>query len=469
MHRTTKETYSLRVHWLLPFLLLPSVAAAPAWAYALYLSASRNTAALPIAMLALVGLNGLLIRQLVRSQPVFGRLIRIGFLFKALAVACFMIVLLAVYRGGDALLYHLKATILADHFWEFGQLPDLFSEGGTDFVNRLTGTIYIVLGKSFASGMLLFGCLGYWGCYFYLRTFQRMFPTRNLSVTAVMLFFFPSLVFWTASVGKDAIVLFSSGLLCYGASRLLTGGGWAGATLTALGLVGTGFARPHIALMLLLAAVVSFTFSRSSPLLSHNVTRMLGILLFIPALLLLAPLVQRYIGLEELSLGSSVDYLEHRLLVTTSGGSSFGAASFLRRLLFAPLLLIRPLPWEAHNLTSAIAAAEGILFLVVLIVFRKNFIANLLRVRRNPLLLFILLFVIEFLLIFSSIGNFGILARQRVMVFPLLFLFFSAPAETSNELESPASYPPGAQAPSSPTTEASFSSEEQASASRARA
>jgi hypothetical protein len=386
-------------------------------------------------MLVLVGLNGILVRQLARHQPSFGTLIKIGFLLKALAVACFIIVLLAVYRAGDALLYHLKAVIVADHFWEFGQFPNLLSASGTDFVNRLTGATYVLLGSSFASGMLFYGCLAYWGCYLYFRTFQHMFPTRDLSITAVMLFFFPSLVFWTASIGKDAIVLFFAGLFCYGASRLLTGSAWAGTGLMALGLVGTGLTRPHIALMFLLAALVSFTFSRSLPLLSQNVTRGLGIVVFIPALLLLAPFVQSYIGLEELSLGSSVDYLEHRLLVTTGGGSSFGAASFVRQLLFAPLLLIRPLPWEAHNLTSAIAAAEGLLFLVVLFVFRKNFLANLLRVRRNPLLLFVLLFVIEFLFVFSSIGNFGILARQRVMVFPLLFLFFSDPAEESEELD----------------------------------
>ena len=130
-----------------------------------------------------------------------------------------------------------------------------------------------------------------------------------------------------------------------------------------------------------------------------------------------------------------MDYLEQRLTATTGGGSSFGAAPFVQRLLVAPLLLIRPLPWEAHNLTTFIAAAEGLAFLAALVAFRKNLFANFRRVRRNPLLLFVLLFVIEFLLVFSSIGNFGILARQRAMVFPLLFLFFSTPAEEAERFE----------------------------------
>lgn len=422
-HTSTQQTLRLPL-----FLSLISAVAVPAWVYALYLSSSRNTAFLPASMLILIGFNALLIRQFARDNPRFDQVLKIGFLYKGLAVASFIVVLLAVYHGGDAFLYHLKATIAADHFWEFGQLPTLFSDGGTAFISKLTGVLYVALGGSFASGMLFYGCLGFWGCYLYLRAFQLMFPTRDLAATALMLFFFPSLVFWTASIGKDALVLFSAGLVFYGASRLLTGSGWIGTTVMTLGLTLTAYARPHIALMFLLAALVSFTFSQSLPLLSHNVTRLLGIILFIPAIVFLAPLVQSYIGLEEITLGSSVDYLEQRLLVTSGGGSSFIAGSFIRRLLLAPLLLIRPLPWEVHNLTSAIAAAESLVFVATLVFFRRNFLANLRRVRQNPLLLFILLFVIEFLIVFSSIGNFGILARQRVMVFPLLFLYFSPPA-----------------------------------------
>jgi hypothetical protein len=105
------------------------------------------------------------------------------------------------------------------------------------------------------------------------------------------------------------------------------------------------------------------------------------------------------------------------------GGSAFqGKASLVSRALAAPVLFFRPFPWEAQSATSIIAAGEGLL-LLWLVVRRRQLMRTLRRWRSNPFAAFMILFVIEFCLIYSAaVTNFGLLARQRVMALPMVLM-----------------------------------------------
>jgi hypothetical protein len=61
--------------------------------------------------------------------------------------------------------------------------------------------------------------------------------------------------------------------------------------------------------------------------------------------------------------------------------------------------------------------------------------AALTGLRRNSFFLFLLVYVALFVFLFSAIGNFGIIARQRVQLLPFLFMWIAhLPAQPGREI-----------------------------------
>jgi hypothetical protein len=87
---------------------------------------------------------------------------------------------------------------------------------------------------------------------------------------------------------------------------------------------------------------------------------------------------------------------------------------------------IRPLPFEADNLQAFVASLEGV-FLLVLFLRRWRRLGNLVPRRRAPYLAFVTTYSLLFTFAFSNVSNFGILARQRTQLFPLLLVVLAVP------------------------------------------
>jgi hypothetical protein len=94
-------------------------------------------------------------------------------------------------------------------------------------------------------------------------------------------------------------------------------------------------------------------------------------------------------------------------------------------------VLFRPWPWEAGNAQTLIAAAEG----VMLLVLGAAATTRLLRLPRYifqvPYVAYALTYTVMFVIAFSSIANFGILTRQRTQVLPLVLVMLVLPMETN--------------------------------------
>ena len=124
------------------------------------------------------------------------------------------------------------------------------------------------------------------------------------------------------------------------------------------------------------------------------------------------------------------------LLARTRGQSSFGGSEFNARLpslLTLPLsvvaVLFRPFPFEAHNFQTVLAAVEGILLLGLCTVGYRRLRWAVSHMFSEPFLLGCLLYVLLFAAAFGAIGNFGILARERVQVLPFVFFLLSVPID----------------------------------------
>lgn len=417
---------------LLSLLRLASILGLSSWAVALGLSRSHNTASLPFGLAIVVGVNLVLLHRARVRNPELGALLPVAFAYKIAYVGAFVVILLAVYGSGDAILYHTWAARYASDFWTFGQLPPLLNNSGTAFIRGVTGYFYLFAGSSLAVGMLAYGMLAFWGALYYLKAFREFFPNRDFRAMALFFFFYPSVAFWTSSIGKDALIFLFLGMSIYRLALAFKELSLKNIALLALPVAGVMIVRPHIALMLLVAACCTLLLSQRIPGSRRFVVRAGAALLFIAGIAILLPLVKQRLFLEDLTLASASEFLEWQQRVTSRGGSSLEVSdSFTTRVAKAPLMFVRPFPWEAHNLTSALAATEGVLFLAVLWKRRRFLVANLCSAREHPFVLLTVLLMIEFSVSFSSIGNFGILTRQRIMMLPLLFMLLSQPPPTA--------------------------------------
>ena len=136
----------------------------------------------------------------------------------------------------------------------------------------------------------------------------------------------------------------------------------------------------------------------------------------------------RQLKVEDVDQASS--FAEKSFEANQRGGAVFGGHQSVGvRLALAPLLLFRPLPWEAHNATSFVASVEG-MFLLGYVLSRRKRIVHLWRFERSQrLVVFALSFLLFFHILYSiTSANFGTLVRYRVMALPLfLMLVVSEP------------------------------------------
>jgi cell division septum initiation protein DivIVA len=126
--------------------------------------------------------------------------------------------------------------------------------------------------------------------------------------------------------------------------------------------------------------------------------------------------------------GSVVRDVQER---TNEGGSEFQPSPILESPQLAPVgivtVLFRPLIFEAHNLQTLLTALEGTFLILLTLVRIPWAIAALRSWRRQPYVVFALLFAGMFVVAFSGVANFGLLARERAQLLPFYLVLFSIP------------------------------------------
>jgi hypothetical protein len=90
-------------------------------------------------------------------------------------------------------------------------------------------------------------------------------------------------------------------------------------------------------------------------------------------------------------------------------------------------VLFRPLVIEATNLQTLASALEGS-FLIVLTLVRVRWVLAALRsIRRQPFVALAIGYLGVSIVALSTLSNFGILTRQRTLLFPLYFVLITIP------------------------------------------
>lgn len=143
--------------------------------------------------------------------------------------------------------------------------------------------------------------------------------------------------------------------------------------------------------------------------------------------------VEAYFGVEEAesTTGAADAVLGEANRRTGQGGSEFAnqrVTSPLQLPAAAVAILFRPFPHEAGNLQALIASMEGVFLIASCVALRRSLGRMPTALRTRPYVLFALLYSLMFIVAFSSFGNFGILTRQRVQLFPFVLVLLALPA-----------------------------------------
>lgn len=398
--------------------LVPTVEWIPALAY--------------LAFLILIG--KFLYEQVLKPHdPTFSpALFFLAFMVKMLGGVSRYWMVLDLYGRGDALRYHWEGQELAISFAKFDFSIFGAIQTGTASMSAVTGLLYTFLPVSLFGSFLFFAALAFAGSLLCYCGFRVAFPQTNPNLYRVLMFFLPSVFFWPSSLGKDAWIFFGSGFVAYGLVKFTRLNQLSGLITLGIGLALIGLIRPHISAFMMLSLAVAylpFLFrSAKNPqhLLSWLVGGSIAVVMGIYVLQSGSDFLQAR-GLEEISETGIEQYYYQRQLSTYGGGSRFapGVILGLAGIVGAPVIvLLRPFPWEAHNPQAMITALESMFWLGIFFYRGKVFLQRMRTIAVDPLVAFS--FVYSFIMIVSltTIGNYGLLARQRVSLLPFMWMLF---------------------------------------------
>lgn len=330
------------------------------------------------------------------------------------------------------LLIHIAATILSYTYaqshiadsalyyydlWHFASNP--WWSLGTVFVIHLTQAFKDYLGASYLDCFMIFQAIGFWGIMILMRTFEDVHEKilTAQSTLSKYLLFLPSIHFWTASIGKDAILFFAIALCIWSVLNLRQRVISFGFALLVMAL-----ARVHIAVVVVASLAIAATLYRGFSL-GRRITLLLPAVL---ALAVLAALVQSSIGVDLSNPGSVATFLEERtdVIAAAAGNTSLNGQPFIVRLVS---LLFRPMFVDARNALGIVASVENVFFLLIYsyCLLRWREVVELYR--KVFFIRFALVLTLSLVVLLAIVNyNVGLGLRQRTMFLPPLLSIFVA-------------------------------------------
>lgn len=293
-------------------------------------------------------------------------------------------------------------------------------EPGTVFIIFLTSIFSVHLNMSYLGIFLvfnIFGSIGMLAFYGALRL-ATVDKSRALRILSLLILLMPSISFWTASLGKDAISFMATGLAIWAALEFSKR-----TVLLGLAVVAMLLVRPHMAAVMVLAFVFSTIFSTRLSLVQRVV---LGTMAFAVTAAML-PFALTYAGLGDASSsGDVMAYIEKRQGFNQEGGGGVDISSMSPPMqLFT--YLFRPLPFEAHSIFALAASLDNVVLLGLFVMgIRRVFAYRSPYPRENRVFLWTYA-ISSWIILALTTANLGISVRQKWMFTPvLLYLFISA-------------------------------------------
>jgi hypothetical protein len=368
---------------------------------------------------------------LKRIDPAFPTsLYVLAYLVKLLGCVARYWMVFDLYGGeADSGLYHQHGQILSQYFsvFDFSIMQSYVVRGeGTTMLAYLTGLLYTILPVSMAGAFFFFSVLAFTGTIFCYCAARVAWPEANLRYYTFCIFFLPSILFWPASLGKDAWILCWSGFAVWGWVTFIRSHKMRGLFWIVIALYFLQLVRPHIAALVAVSMAAAYLIygTRSK---RSIISWAIGAVVVIFVGYYMVTEGAAFLKLDDLSVSSLEARIQEQQERTTQGGSSYEVIS-----IFMPLGLItglvtsavRPFPWEANSGQMLLTSLETLGWLFLCWKQRRTFWQKMRGIRSDPVAAFALFYTVTMLLALTSLGNFGIVARQRVMALPFLWMLF---------------------------------------------
>ncbi len=361
------------------------------------------------------------------------RVLLVGLAFRVAGAFAKYAISTRVYDGSaDAFRYHDEATIVARRMRSHLVLPGdfHFHRVGTDFVTWVLALFYRSFGSHLALATAMFTVLAFAGtCCLILVAAEWLAPHAARVFTALVMVV-PSLCFWSSSIGKEAWLAATMGLATLLIARLMRGDPSARlVVLLGFALAMALIVRPHVVLLAACSWLPAcFVRAPSGVTVGSRVRTAALAAVMIP--ISLAMIRWGFSGGFAESADAASGMLDLAADETAIGGSAFMAhpiTSLSTVALGVWTVLLRPHIAEAHGWLQVLTAIElmGIAATCLALVSPRRVVSVVVH---NPIVTFAGVYVAGFVFAFSRIGNFGILARQRAQLWPLLFLVVAAVA-----------------------------------------
>jgi hypothetical protein len=347
-----------------------------------------------------------------------------------------------VYGGvADATGYNGWGVRLFQQFRQLNFHTDLHPLTGTHFIEYFTGLVYAVIGPHKLAGFLVFSWLGFWGLFLFYRAFTIAVPEGRRRSYARLVFFLPSLVYWPSSEGKEAWMMFALGIAGFGAARILSGRTVEGLVTAGIGLWTMGLIRPHVAGLVAVGLAAAFLIRKPREDLRPagvfaKVVGLAAVLILAAVLVARTDQFLRNSSIQASPTQNLTGVLQGVSEKTAQGGSEFSPPLFnspARAPLAIATVLFRPLIIEAHNAQTVAAALEATFLLLLTFRRRRWLVAAFKSARRQPFVAFAIAYTAVFIVAFSGVANFGLLARERVQMLPLFLVLLCIPPATDDK------------------------------------
>ncbi|MBC7536075.1 MAG: hypothetical protein H7258_10310 [Ferruginibacter sp.] len=334
-----------------------------------------------------------------------------SFLWLMFAVHVLLSIGYAVYAANstsDSIAYYAKAKAASDWFSTWGI--------GTPFIYFLAWPFASLFNLSYYSCMIIFSFFGYVAIVLFYITAKeniKLEPVWLRFTVVELVFLLPNLHFWSASIGKGAVILLGLALFTFGLSRfnrrifsILIGG------------LLTFMIRPHI----LFTAVVSVMLG--IVLTSSGIKPYLRWVIFIAAgivFLYISDDVLKFADTESLDILSSSS-LSHRAseLSKASSGVDIQNYGILMKMF---TFWFRPLFFDGQGVVGILVSFENLLYIFMFYTVIKKGILHW-GDWNGWFRICLFFFLFGSFALAQVTGNLGIAMRQKAQLMPFFFLIF---------------------------------------------
>jgi hypothetical protein len=353
------------------------------------------------------------------DEPWLGKFVMWGMAFKIAAV----LIRYYTFEGkGDAGTYH-------DYGVQYvrGVAAHLTELRETAFVMWVTAHTYDLVGADMITGFLAFGLFAFVGSYLWYRATATAVPFVNRRMYCAFVFFLPSIAFWPAALGKDALMQVGIGAAALGTAYMLRRELLRGLLIAAPGAYLMWAIRAHVFAIVAVSATLAYVLARREPAPgevgppSISVARALVAVMLAVASVFAVSSALDFLGMKSLSFDSIETELNETATQTAQGGSELQGQTSLTPLslpIGAMTVLLRPFVWEVEIPSQFIASAEALAITIFAIKRWGSLTFAAARARTTPFLLYCWALVGLYAIAFASFSNMGLLVRQRSLVLP---------------------------------------------------